>query len=90
MNIAIEEQLKFLSRSGQIGINARLDECTFYDVSDTVFNNDILPYETNNSKNVYIVTSQNDIQLWKGSVRIPLTGGSGITYTSGVIYFIPS
>ena len=56
----------------------------WHSVDGDTFDNDILPTETNNSKNIYIVSYETSVQIWKGNIRIPLSG-EGETWTVGVI-----
>lgn len=84
MKIPVEEKIQILSKKRITNINARLDNLIFHSVDSDTFENDILPTETNDSVNVYFVHSQTEIQLWKGNIRIPLSG-EGETWTVGVI-----
>ena len=82
--ISTNERLDLLNNKGKDSINIRLDNLIFHSVTDDNFNTNILPNETNDSKHVYFVHSQSEIQLWKGNIRIPLSG-EGETWQVGVI-----
>lgn len=78
-------QIKTNQQNFQKSVNARLDKCSFFAVTESEFTNDILPNENPDSKNIYLVTTSSGVQLWKGSVRIQF-GSGGVTFTCGVVY----
>lgn len=82
--VSTNDRIRYLDSSGKDSINSRLDKLIFHSVSSDDFEQNILPKETNHSKHVYFVHSQTEIQLWKGNIRIPLSGEDE-TWTVGVI-----
>lgn len=92
-------KIEKVNSQAKTSLNNRTDSLIFKVVDSTTFINDILPEETQideeaveqygelarGSNHIYIVTSQTEIQLWKGHIRIPLSGGGSESWDIGVV-----